>query len=298
MAKRFRSLLTRRSAIARLATPMRIFVFLLTLALCWAPFAIPIYGIGNRIDPNAASIAAMSILYIEFLVLLWQWRRRLYDDSTPFKSCGLRRQRQDIQLGLIGLAIALPGLAILFGLQVLLGWATLDWSQFSGRWILEGALVGLAVGFAEELLFRGWLLTELEADYSPAIALWASSLIFAIAHFLRPLEAILATWPQFFGLVILGLTLVWAKRASSSKLSGQRQGGRLSLPMGLHGGLVWSYYIVDVSDLIVPTERVPAWLTGFGGNPLAGILGVVLLTVMAASIRCGVTVYIQRRIRT
>ena len=112
MAKRFRSLLTRRSAIARLAAPMRIFVFLLTLALCWAPFAIPIYGIGNRIDPNAASIAAMSILYIEFLVLLWQWRRRLYDDSTPFKSCGLRRQRQDIQLGLIGLAIALLGLIV------------------------------------------------------------------------------------------------------------------------------------------------------------------------------------------
>lgn len=291
MVKRFRSRVGHQSAIAQLMAPIRIVLFLLTLALCWAPFAIPIYGIGNRIDPNAASIAAMSILYIEFLVLLWQWRRRLYADSAPFKSCGLRRQRYDLQLELIGLAIALPGLAILFSLQVLLGWATLDWSQFSGRWVLEGALVGLAVGFAEELLFRGWLLTELEADYSPAIALWASSLIFAIAHFLRPLEAILATWPQFFGLVILGLTLVWGKRASSVS----HQDGRLSLPIGLHAGLIWSYYVVDVSDLVVATEQVPDWLTGVGGNPLAGVLGVALLTVMAASVRSGIPSALQRR---
>ena len=283
MTKRFRSILARRSAIARLAAPIRIFLFLLTLALGWAPFAIPIYGIGNRIDPNAASIAAMSILYIEFLLLLWQWRRRLYGDPTPFKSCGWQRQRQDIRFLLTGLAIALPGLAILFGLQVLLGWATLDWSQFSGRWVVEGALVGLAVGFAEEMLFRGWLLTELEADYSPAIALWSNSLLFAIAHFLRPLEAILATWPQFFGLVILGLTLVWGKRAVSSV--SRDRGGRLSLAIGLHSGLVWSYYVVDVSDLVVATERVPAWLTGVGGNPLAGVLGVLLLAVMAGYVR-------------
>ncbi len=292
MTNRFRSFLRRQSAIARLAAPVRILLFLFTLALCWAPFAIPIYGIGNRIDPNAAAIAAMSILYIEFLVLLWQWRRRLYGDPTPLKSCGLQRQRQDVGFWLIGVAIALPGLAILFGLQVSLGWAALDWSQFSWRWVVEGALVGLAIGLAEELLFRGWLLTELEADYSPAIALWSSSLLFAIGHFLRPLAAILATWPQFVGLVILGLTLVWGKRI----LSSASRGGRLSLAIGLHSGLVWSYYVIDVGDLVVSTNRMPAWLTGVGGNPLAGVLGVLCLTLMAIYVRWGIPFYLTKRL--
>jgi hypothetical protein len=51
--------------------------------------------------------------------------------------------------------------------------------------------------------------------------------------------------------------------------------------VGLHGGLVWGYYLVDVADLLDVTGRVPAWVTGVGGNPLAGLLGMTLLGCLA-----------------
>jgi hypothetical protein len=142
--------------------------------------------------------------------------------------------------------------------------------------LFEGFLVGLGVGLAEELLFRGWLLFELEQDYPAVGALWLNAVIFAIAHYLRPLEAILESWPQFLGLLLLGLTLVWARRIPLRQ-GPLNQGTTLAFAAGLHGGLVWAYYQVDVNDLVVATGQVPDWITGIGGNPLAGILGLALL---------------------
>ena len=125
---------------------------------------------------------------------------------------------------------------------------------------------------------------ELERDYPPAIALVSNGLIFAVAHYIRPWEVILATWPQFLGLLLLGITLVWARRAPG--VEGGR--GSLSLPAGLHGGLVWAYYLVQVGNLVRPTGQVPAWVTGIDGNPLAGVMGIVLLGAIAAGLshRC------------
>jgi hypothetical protein len=48
----------------------------------------------------------------------------------------------------------------------------------------------------------------------------------------------------------------------------------------LHGGLVFAYYQVDVNDLVVATAQVPEWVTGIGGNPLAGLLGLGFLSVI------------------
>jgi len=96
--------------------------------------------------------------------------------------------------------------------------------------ILEGLIVALGIGFAEELLFRGWLLDELQRDYRPRVALWVDALIYAALHFIKPLAEILRTLPGFPALLLLGLTFVWAKRSHRS---------RLGLPIGLHSGLVW-----------------------------------------------------------
>jgi membrane protease YdiL (CAAX protease family) len=276
-------------AIAQLPAPGRIALFVLTLGLLWAPFAIPIYGFGNQYDPNLASILALALLYVEFLGLLWVWRRRFYHDQQPLKSCGFYCQAQDGLHLLRGIAIGLAGILALFGLQLLLGWATLQAAVPQWRLVLEGLLMALAVGWAEELLFRGWLLTELEQDYRPAIALWSSSLIFALAHYIRPIEAIIDTWPQFFGLLLLGMALVWGKRSlrvpRRPSLKSAPRPGRLSLPIGLHAGLVWGYYMFNVGNLIEYTNAVPDWVTGVDRNPLAGLLGLWLLGIIAWSLQ-------------
>lgn len=320
---------------------LRVVLFLLVLGLIWAPFALPIYGIGNQIDPNAASILALVVLYIEFLVLLWQWRRRVHRDRAPFQHCGLTYQAKDGVTLLQGLGLGSGSIALLFGIELLLGWAeVMGAASLNWRLLLEALAVSLGIGFAEEMLFRGWLLTELEEDSHPTAALWASSLIFAIAHFIRPLDVILATWPQFLGLLLLGFALVWAKRSqrgatldppSNSLFSSQTKslpsnslssksaptqatkptgrfpsrrrvstgtglsitGGRLSLPIGLHAGLVGGYYLINVGQLIEYTGRVPTWITGIDRNPLAGLLGLILLGLLAS----GLYVKMQRRQR-
>jgi len=68
---------------------------------------------------------------------------------------------------------------------------------------------------------------------------------------LLPPAEILRTLPGFPGLLLLGLTFVWAKRSRRS---------RLGLPIGLHAGLVWGYYIINVGQLVEYSGQVPDWL--------------------------------------
>lgn len=216
----------------------------------------------------------MVLLYGEFIILLKLWGNYVYNQPHLLRHYGLEMTRLN-GVGLLrGLAIGVISILILFGLQGNLGW--LIWQQpkvFFLKLILESLIVGLGVGFAEELLFRGWLLDELQRDYSKSVALWVDAIAFAALHFIKPIEAIIHTLPQFPALVILGLTQVWGKRSCR---------GRLGLPIGLHGGLVWGYYIINVGELIRYTGQVPDWVTGVNKNPLAGVMGLVFLGVLAS----------------
>ena len=215
----------------------------------------------------------MVLLYAEFIVLVRLWGKYVYKQPELLQHYGLKLTRNNGLELLIGLAIGLIGVLILFGLEGLLGW--LVWQQpkvFFLKILFESLIVGLGVGFAEELLFRGWLLNELERDYRKSVALWANAVIFATSHFIKPLEAMIHSLPQFPALVILGLTQVWGKRSCK---------GRLGLPIGLHGGLVSGYYIINVGELIRYNGQVPDWVTGVNKNPLAGVMGLVVLSVIA-----------------
>ncbi|WP_017315339.1 CPBP family intramembrane glutamic endopeptidase [Mastigocladopsis repens] len=254
---------------------MRLGAFIFTLLILWLPFAAPIYLLVS--DTNLVSILTMVLLYVEFIILLRLWGNHVYNQPQILRHYGLELTRLNGVELLRGLAIGIIGVLILFGLQGSLGW--LVWQQpkvFFLKLILESLIVALGVGFAEELLFRGWLLDELQRDYSQSLALWASAIAYAALHFIKPLEAIIHILPQFPALVILGLTQVWGKRWRR---------GRLGLPIGYHAGLIWGYYIVNVGDLITYTKKVPEWMTGIDRNPLAGVMGLLLLSVLALSMR-------------
>jgi LPXTG-motif cell wall-anchored protein len=59
----------------------------------------------------------------------------------------------------------------------------------------------------------------------------------------------------------------------------------LGKSIGLHAGLIWAYYILNVGQLIKYTGTVPDWLTGIDKNPLAGVMGLLFLTILAIWIR-------------
>ncbi|NJN72780.1 MAG: CPBP family intramembrane metalloprotease [Limnothrix sp. RL_2_0] len=252
--------------------PLRLGLFFVTLALIWLPFAIPIYLI-FRADENLTTILTMSLVFIEFLFYLPFWVKKVHGETQPFRRYGLVWTRAN-GVGLLkGLAY---GFSFTWGLLIfedLLGLINIL-PPTSGliRFVLEGSLTGLGVAFAEELVFRGWLYDELERDYSPNIVLWGSAVTFGVSHFLKPWEEMIRTLPVLPGLVLLGATLVWARRS---------QRGNLGKPIGLHGGLVWGYYIFNVGGLIEYREDISPWITGVDGNPLGGLLGILFLGGLA-----------------
>lgn len=254
-------------SIAHYPAPIRLGLFLLTLLVLWLPLATPIYWIVH--DQNLVNILTLPLLYAEFILLVRFWGQYVYRQPRLLQNYGLRRTRQhDLEL-LIGLGAGITIVLSLFLLEGWLGW--LLWQRpaiFLPKLILEGLVVALGYGFAEELLFRGWLLDELQRDYYPRVALWVNALLFAVLHFIKPLPEIIRTLPQFPALILLGVTLVWAKRYCSN---------RLGLPIGLHAGLIWGYYIINVGQLVQYSGQVPSWVTGVDRNPLAGIMGLMFL---------------------
>ena len=238
--------------------------------MLWLPLAAPIYFWSS--DTNLVTILTMGWLFTAFLVLLRFWGKLVYQQINLLKSYGLSASGRNTLELLKGLDIGLLLTLTLFFVEGKLGWLVWQSSDRLPIVILEGLITALGVGFAEELVFRGWLLDELERDYSLKISLWVSSLVYALLHFIKPLPEIIRTFPQFPALLLLGLTFVWAKRGSR---------GRLGLPIGLHAGLVWGYYIINVGQLVQYCDRVPPWITGIDGNPLAGLMGLMFLLAIA-----------------
>jgi hypothetical protein len=260
---------------------LRILSFLLTLLLLWLPLTIPIYLLLKN-DPNLVTILTMGWLFITFLILQIFWNKYVYQQPYFFKKYGLVWTRKNSLDLLKGLAIGFCFCWGLFILQALLGWVIINPAKiYLLKVIIEGLLSAIGIGLAEELIFRGWILEELKQDYSRQTALWVNSLLFAIAHFIKPLEEIIRTFVTFPALVILGLSLIWAKWT---------YGNRLGICIGLHAGLVWGYYILNVGQMVEYTGKVPPWITGIDGNPIAGIMGLVFLSALAAWMRSQLSV--------
>lgn len=250
---------------------IRLGIFILSLLLLWLPIAAPIYWLVD--DQNLVNILTLPLLYAEFILLLRLWGKYVYRQPHLLRSYGLTKTRRNGKDLLIGLGIGITTVLCLFLVEGWLGW--LLWQRpniFLPRLIIEGLVIALAYGLAEELLFRGWLLDELQRDYRRRVAQKANALVFALLHFIKPLPEIIRTLPQFPALVLLGLTLVWAKKSS---------GDRLGLPIGLHAGLIWGYYIINVGQVIQYSSRVPSWITGVDRNPLAGVMGLFFLGAIA-----------------
>lgn len=245
--------------------PARLLYFLGILALGWLPFV----GVGWWLFPNGRDYLWLP-LYGLLLGWIWLWGE--WRGSRGFATYGLDRSWACQGRILQGLVTGCGGLLLLFAVEGGFGWLTwrpVGWGSLLGYGLL-GLLLGFAVALVEELFFRGWMLEEMTLDYGMAFASWGSSLIFAIAHFLKPLPEILATWPQFPGLGLMGLLLVQARRWTHNKLG---------LSLGLHAGWVWGITWVNNLNWVDYTGRAPEWVTGVGGNPLAGVLGVLSLGI-------------------
>lgn len=268
------------SYIKNYSAPVRMFSFLLMLILLWMPGVVFIYvAVGryrNLADPgtqNLLTILTMGLLVIEFTAFLPWWGRQVYQHSNLFYRYGFSITRKNGILLLKGLLIGICVTFCLFFIQGIFGWLTWQSPRLAVRQlILEGAATAFGVGLFEGAFFRGWMLDELERDYSLQVSLIVNAGLFAVLHFLKPPSIMLQSLPQFPGLFLLGMVLVIAKR---------QHGNLLGLSIGLHVGIVWTYYIINVGKIAEYSGRVSDWVTGINGNPLSGLLGLIFMAILA-----------------
>jgi uncharacterized protein len=271
------------SQIKNYPAPVRMISFLLVLILLWLPGLGLIYLVMGRThnleDPgakNLLSILTMGLLAIEFIALLPWWGRKVYQHPNLYAHYGLVFSRQNGLLLLKGLAIGSCFAFALFITQGLLGWLTWQPPRLSiFQLALEGSATALGTGLAEELFFRGWMLDELDRDYSPITASITDAGLFAALHFIKPIPVMLSSLPQFPGLFLLGTIVIIAKRQNRNLLG---------MSIGLHAGMIWAYYIINVGGMVKYSGQVSDWVTGINGNPLSGLLGLTFLVILAIAI--------------
>jgi membrane protease YdiL (CAAX protease family) len=196
-----------------------------------------------------------------------------------------------VSLGL-GLLLGVLGLGIMFGVEQGLGWThwQLNATPATESTLPESAgpalvptllltlLLGIWVSLTEELVFRGFLQNQLQQNYDPWAAAAITSLIFALLHLVwEGRENI----PQLPGLWLMGMVLTLARWAD---------GGNLGLAWGLHAGWIWAIASLDATQALSYTGRGAVWLTGLGGRPLAGLLGILSLLATAALLWLGQTI--------
>jgi hypothetical protein len=148
-----------------------------------------------------------------------------------------------------------------------------EWAFWTGilspEILINGLLLLIVVGFAEELIFRGWLFEELRNQFGFKKALVSQALLFSFVHigFDMPFMQMISI---LFGLFLLGILLSLIRLNDDNSLWGC---------IGLHGGLVGLWFVVN-NGLIDISNDAPIWLVGPGNinsNPLGGFYGINLL---------------------
>jgi membrane protease YdiL (CAAX protease family) len=200
------------------------------------------------------------------LLLTLPWRlRRVWGEPAPWRRLGVV---VPVGTALRALLRGLGGAALLLGpISVLLLWSGLArWQPaLSGAQLANALALGLGVGFAEELLFRGWLWGELAAHLGAGRGALAQAAVFSLAHARLDLRAA-GLLGLLVGLGLLGLALALRRWVD---------GGPLWGAVGLHGGLVGGWFALQQGALAIRADA-PLWLVGPGGanpNPVGGALG-------------------------
>lgn len=194
-----------------------------------------------------------------------------------------------------GLALGATLMTAIFLTELALGWVRVTglFRTVSGlsfvTVFLTSVLVFVVVGVSEELLVRGYILTNLaegfrwfprvSGEVAVAAATLCSSILFGVAHIFNPNATLTST----VVIVLAGVMLA----------SGYLLTGELAIPIGLH--ISWnlfqtSVYGFSVSGLRLPvtviaTEQVgPRVFTGGPFGPEAGLVGVGAIVVGTVAI--------------
>lgn len=260
---------------------LQFFLFIMVLA---AAQLIQAEGFKNG---DAISYAAGSLTYIAGILMVTIVLSR-FMDRRPVHEIGLRLNREwwfDLTAGMIIGAFTLGLVAFM---EYSLGWVEFTAilrNSLNAPLIVTALLAFLnltAVGFGEELTFRGYQLTNLAEAFGKKaglkkaviIALLLTSAIFGITHLLNPNAGLLPALNITLAGLLLGLAYTWS--------------GSLALPVGIH--ISWGYFEEFVfgyansgqepfNSLLKNTVSGPVLWTGGSFGPEGGLLILIAILV-------------------
>ncbi len=223
--------------------------------------------------------------------VLSTWIAVRFLDKRSMRSLGLSIEKKWFRELGAGLAIGGLAMAFIFVLQLSLGWLSFTgfgWERsFSTFYPLPllGYLAGmLLVGFYEELMFRGYQITNLVEGFyglrgsstqAAILAVAVSSLVFGIMHAGNPNVSNIALFNIMLAGVVLALPYLLT--------------GSLALSVGLH--TAWNFFQGGIfglpvsgsparSSLLQVRETGPDLFTGGGFGPEAGLTGIIGLLLI------------------
>lgn len=239
----------------------------------------------NSIKLDQSILSAISAAVEVIVITAATWPARRFLDRRTFTSLGLHLNRRTIPDLVFGIGLGALLMALIYAFESAMGW--LDFEAWA--WELEpapqvvigllGALVlYLGVGYAEELLSRGYHLQNLRDGLNLPLALLISSAVFGLLHLGNPN----ADWISTLSIVLAGLFLAygWARTRE------------LWIPIGLHIG--WNFFQGTIFGfpvsgtegyhLIRQTVEGPVEITGGAFGPEAGLVSWAVMLVGAALI--------------
>ena len=252
--------------------PTVLFIPLL-YALGWlAAFPLTLLGLPT----DQLSLTGTVLSFVLFLLVMPRWAALRWSESRPWAALGIRGAKPQEQPA--PAAALLKGLLIAAGLLMVITSVVLI--DGSGNWrgevdatqLTNAVLLCFGVGFAEELIFRSWLWTELQEMIGSRRAALAQASIFSLVH-TRFNLGLGAMGGLLIGLFLLGMVLARQRQSDRGSLWGC---------IGLHGGLVAGWFLLQ-NGLLQLSPNAPPWLVGPGGyspNPLGGLVGIISLLIL------------------
>lgn len=282
--------------LANTSTLIKISIFFGVWMGLWMPIAVLSALALNWRPPQPLNqtqkLTLLASLYGIAPIVLWKISQV---EGQSFTDYGLAWRFEFFRSITLGFGLAIISLIVLFGFQFSMGWLHLGPQHREGqeqqsspvnldlpaknRWVklwqtvilvLPILLIAFWISSTEELIFRGFLQKQLQQEYSVWVATLIASTIFALSHLLWELRN---TFRQLPGLGLMGMVLTWACICN---------GGSLGVAIGLHAGWIWGISSLDTLGGVKATEKVPEWVTGLGGQPLAGVSAMVMLLLVAA----------------
>ena len=162
--------------------------------------------------------------------------------------------------------------------MLLCGWIeSINYIKFSA--VLNAILLIIGIVFAEEIVFRGWLLEEMVLLLGLRKGIILQAVIFSLAHYRSDIN-LLGLIPFLTGLFLFGLVLTLRRTIDKGSLWGC---------IGLHGGFVAIWYLID-SGMVIFSIDTPYYLLGPTKNmvnPIGSAIGIIILLI---------TIFFQRRL--